>query len=103
MVLHRGGFPDRDLTGPAYALGIPPGAAYRWRTCEPTRGGEMIQRILAIVIGSAVTFVLLILFDSTRLIPDRNTGYLIAILIGGIANFFWPVILGWRAARRVKE
>ena len=64
----------------------------------------MIRRILAIVIGGAVTFALLILFDGgNRIITDRNTAYLVAVVLGGVANFFWPVILGWRAARRVKE
>ena len=62
----------------------------------------MIQRILAIVIGAAVTFALLVLFDGgTRIITDRNSAYLVAVLLGGVANFFWPVIIGWRAARRV--
>jgi len=64
----------------------------------------MVRNIIAIVIGALVSFGLLILFDGgTRIITDRNTAYVVALALGGLANFFWPVILGWRAARRVRD
>jgi hypothetical protein len=62
----------------------------------------MIQNILAVVVGAAVTFLLLLLFDGTNLVPDQNTGYLIAVIIGGIANLLWPIVIGMWFARRAR-
>jgi hypothetical protein len=63
----------------------------------------MIQRILGLAVGGVVTFLLLLLFQGGRIVSDTNTGYLVAILIGQVAAFFWPIVLGFWAARRVRQ
>jgi len=64
----------------------------------------MIQRMIAIGLGGLVTFGLLILFDGgNRIITDRNAAYVVAIVVGGIANFIWPLIIARRAAQRIKD
>jgi hypothetical protein len=63
----------------------------------------VIQNILGTTIGGLITFLLLLLFDGgTRIVDDRNTSYLIAIIIGGIASILWPIVVGIWLARRAK-
>ena len=63
----------------------------------------MLHRILGLAVGGIVTFLLLLLFQGGRIVSDTNTGYVVAILIGQVAAFFWPIVIAWWAARRVKE
>jgi hypothetical protein len=57
----------------------------------------VIQNILGILVGSIVTLVVL-------LIGNANTleQYVTALVIGGIANFLWPLVAGIWLARRAK-
>ena len=61
-----------------------------------------MQRIIGIVFGAVVTFLLLLLLDSTKLIADRNTSYLAAVIIGGISTWAWPFILSIWLTRRAR-
>lgn len=62
----------------------------------------MIQRILGISVGGLITFLALLILVGGTLVPDRNTAYIVSIVIGGIANFLWPIVIGMWMARRVK-
>lgn len=57
----------------------------------------MIQNILGILTGSLVTLLVL-------LISKANTleQYVTALVIGGIANFLWPLVAGIWLGRRAK-
>jgi hypothetical protein len=62
-----------------------------------------MQRIIGILVGGIVTFLLLLLFQGGRIISDQNTGYIVAIVIGGIANWLWPIVIGWWLASRHRD
>ena len=62
----------------------------------------MIQRLVGIVIGGCVTFLLLILFDDGRIISDQLIGFLTAVVIGALVNAFWPLIWRLIVARRAQ-
>jgi hypothetical protein len=67
------------------------------------RGREihMIQRFLGVSIGALVTF--LILWFSTVMNPvDLMPWYVAAAVIGAIASFLWPVVIGFWLGRRAK-
>jgi hypothetical protein len=57
----------------------------------------VIQNILGILVGSLVTLAVL-------LIGKANTleQYVTALVIGGIANFLWPLVAGIWLGRRAK-
>lgn len=61
-----------------------------------------MQRIIGIVVGAIVTFLLLVLFDATKLVPDPNTKYLAAVIIGGVATWVWPLALSYWLTRRAR-
>ena len=62
----------------------------------------MIQRLVGIVIGGCVTFLLLILFDDGRILSEQYVGFLTAVVIGGLVNAFWPLIWRLMMARRAR-
>jgi Na+/pantothenate symporter len=54
----------------------------------------MIQRFLGVTVGALVTF--LILWLSTVIDPvDLIPWYVAAAVIGAIASFLWPVVIGF--------
>ena len=57
----------------------------------------MIQNILAVLVGSAVTLIALI-------IGNANTWqqYVSALVIGGIGNLLWPLVAGIWLHRKAK-
>ena len=63
-----------------------------------------MQRFIGVVLGGAVTFVLLVMFAGTtvQIVSDRNTGYLIAVVVGGIVSWLWPWIIGMILVRRAR-
>jgi uncharacterized membrane protein len=62
----------------------------------------MIQRLIGVSIGAIVTFI--ILWFSTVVGPADPIGwYLAAAILGAVASFFWPVILGLRARGRARD
>lgn len=62
----------------------------------------MFQRLLAVSIGAIATFVVLWFYDLTKF-TDAIPAYAIAAIIGAIASFFWPVVLGILLGRRAKQ
>ncbi len=63
-----------------------------------------MQRFIGVVLGGAVTFVLLVMFAGTtvNIVSDRNTGFLIAVVVGGIVSWLWPWIIGIILVRRAR-
>jgi len=62
----------------------------------------MIQRFLGVSIGALITF--LILWFSTVTNPvDLMPWYVAAAVIGAIASFLWPVVIGFWLGRRAKS
>jgi phosphotransferase system glucose/maltose/N-acetylglucosamine-specific IIC component len=62
----------------------------------------MIQRFIGVSIGALVTFGIL-WFATIGNVPDQRQLYLSASIVGAIASFFWPVVAGIFAARRIKD
>jgi hypothetical protein len=62
----------------------------------------MIQRLLGVSIGALVT--LAILWLSTVVNPvDRMPWYVAAAVIGALASFLWPVVIGSWLGRRSRD
>lgn len=59
---------------------------------------DMIQRIIGLTIGAIVTVVLLI---ATTDVTFEQA--IIPLVIGAIAAFFWPIVVGWWLVRRAKQ
>ncbi len=57
----------------------------------------MIQNILGILVGSIVTLIVLLIGKA-----DTLEQYVTALVIGGIANFLWPLVAGIWLGRRAK-
>ncbi|MBX3031784.1 MAG: hypothetical protein KF809_16675 [Chloroflexi bacterium] len=75
----------------------------------------MLQRLIGVTIGAAVTFVLLLLFyggvsvtngvatTDWRIVSDSGTAFLVAAALGAVASFFWPIVIGWWLVRRTRS
>jgi len=63
----------------------------------------VIQRLVSIIVGGIVTFLLLLLFHNGRIISNETTGYLFAVAIGALVNLFWPLIWSTFITRRARE
>jgi uncharacterized membrane protein (DUF485 family) len=61
-----------------------------------------MQHFIGVVIGAAATFVLLVFFGGTSIVSDRNTGYLIAVVVGAIVSLLWPWVIGIVFVRRAR-
>ncbi len=63
-----------------------------------------MQRFIGVVLGGAVTFVLLVMFAGTtvNIVSDRNTGFLIAVVLGAIVSWLWPWVIGMILVRRAR-
>jgi heme A synthase len=59
---------------------------------------ETIQRIIGLAIGAIVAMILLVF--TTDVTFDQT---LMPLVVGAIAAFFWPVVIGWWLVRRAKE
>jgi uncharacterized membrane protein len=59
----------------------------------------MIQRGIGIAVGALVTLILLII-----LVPVDQSwqDYIIPLFLGGLAAFFWPVVIGFWLGRRAR-
>ncbi len=72
----------------------------------------MLQRVIGVSIGAAITFVLLLLFYggveagtgavNWRIVSDSTQAFLVASVLGAVASFFWPIVIAWFLARRVR-
>jgi hypothetical protein len=58
---------------------------------------DMIQRIIGLAIGVIVALVLLVAMTSVTW--DEA---IVPLVIGAVAAFFWPVVIGWYLVRRAK-
>jgi len=74
----------------------------------------MLQRLIGVSIGALVTFVLLLVFYGTkeingvvspdwRIVGDSTQAFFVASAIGAIASFFWPIVIAWWLARRIRH
>jgi uncharacterized membrane protein YccC len=59
---------------------------------------DMIQRIIGLAIGALVAMILLI--ATTDATWDQT---LMPLVVGAIAAFFWPVVVGWWLVRRARQ
>jgi hypothetical protein len=62
-----------------------------------------MQRLIGVIIGGFVTFLLLLLFqgpDGPRIVSDATMGYLVAVVIGAVVTWAWPVVIAWWLVRR---
>ena len=59
----------------------------------------MIQRGIGVAIGAIITYVLLWLLVGGDSLQD----YAIAVILGGLAAFFWPIVIAWWLARRARQ
>ena len=62
----------------------------------------MIQRLVSIIVGGIVAFLLLLLFDDGRIVGEETTGYLVAVVVGALVNLLWPLIWGTYTTRRTR-
>lgn len=62
----------------------------------------MIERLMGILTGGIVTFLLLWLFDGGRIVSSEKGGWLVAIALGAVANLLWPLIWGIYIRRKVR-
>ena len=61
----------------------------------------MIQRGIGVALGAVVTLILLLLIGPTG--PEVAAGdYIAPLVIGAIAAFFWPIVIGFWLGRRAK-
>ncbi len=59
---------------------------------------DLIQRIIGLAIGVIVALILLI--AQTSVTADQA---IVPLVLGAIAAFFWPVVVGWFLVRRAKQ
>ena len=59
----------------------------------------MLQRLIGVSVGAILTFLLLWLSDVTNQV-DRIPWYMVAIVVGALTSFFWPVVIGFWLRRR---
>jgi hypothetical protein len=58
----------------------------------------MIQRAIGIAVGALVTLILLVIMAGGNPWQD----YVTPLVIGGVAAFFWPVVIAFWLGRRAK-
>ena len=59
----------------------------------------MLQRIIGHTIGAIVVYLWLIIFAHD---PAQSNTYAIAAIVGALCSFFWPIVIAFFLARRVK-
>ena len=59
---------------------------------------DMIQRIIGLAIGVIVTLILLVAMTDVTMEQA-----IVPLVIGAVAAFFWPVVIGWSLVRRAKQ
>jgi cytochrome c biogenesis protein CcdA len=60
-----------------------------------------MQRIIGVVLGAIVSYVLLLILVGTA--GDVSRSYGIAVIVGAIVAILWPWIVALYIGRRVKE
>ena len=59
---------------------------------------DMIQRIIGLAIGVIVTLILLVAMTDVTMEEA-----IVPLVIGAVAAFFWPIVVGWWLVRRAKQ
>lgn len=59
----------------------------------------MLQNAIGIIVGAVVALVLLML--TVNGVPWNS--FVMPLIVGGIAAFFWPVVIAFWLGRRAKE
>ena len=59
---------------------------------------DMIQRIIGLAIGVIVTLILLVAMTDVTMEQA-----IVPLVIGAVAAFFWPIVVGWYLVRRAKQ
>jgi len=59
---------------------------------------DMIQRIIGLAIGVIVALILLVAQTSVTMEQA-----IVPLVIGAVAAFFWPIVVGWFLLRRAKQ
>ncbi len=59
---------------------------------------DTIQRIIGLTVGGLVTIVLLVF--TTDVTWDLTV---MPVVVGAVAAFFWPIVVGWLLVRRAKQ
>ena len=62
---------------------------------------DTIQRIIGLVVGVIVS--LLLLIEMTDIETSDAAAVLVPLIVGAVAAFFWPVVVGWFLVRRAKQ
>lgn len=73
----------------------------------------MLQRLIGVSVGAIVTFLLLLVFYGTqeingvvspnwRIVGDSTQAFLVASVLGAIASYLWPIVVGWWLVRRTR-
>jgi predicted Na+-dependent transporter len=60
-----------------------------------------MQRIIGIVLGAVVTYLLLALLVGTA--GDLTGSFGVAVVVGALVSLLWPWVVGFYVGRRVKE
>lgn len=60
----------------------------------------MLQRIIGLSIGALIALILLVI-----MVPDDPNwqDYLVPLVIGQVAAFFWPVVIAFWLGRRARD
>lgn len=60
----------------------------------------MLQRIIGLAVGALISLILLII-----LVPASPgwQDYVLPLVIGAVAAFFWPIVIAFWLGRRAKE
>ena len=61
----------------------------------------MLQRGIGVVVGALVTLILLMIMATGNDVTWQD--FVWPLVIGGLATFFWPVVIGIWLGRRAKE
>jgi phosphate/sulfate permease len=59
---------------------------------------SMLQHIIGSVVGAAIAWLVLVITNA-----NTSPQYVTAVVIGAIATIFWPIVIGFFLARRVKQ
>jgi preprotein translocase subunit SecF len=60
-----------------------------------------MQRIIGIVLGAVVTYLLLVLLVGTA--GDASRSFGIAVIVGAVVSLAWPWVVALYVGRRVRE
>ena len=60
-----------------------------------------MQRVIGIVLGAVVTYLILLLMDAMS--GEATIRYGLAVVIGAVVSLLWPWVIGFFLVRRAKQ